>query len=278
MIRYGRIALIAGVAWLLAACGTLDDVTDTVETVDQAVSLLQDIEDNGTQSMIDDGLDALYDQVQGYAAVLRVQQSEQDAGDSGGTPEDEVLITLQVDAARNALIQVTRGDQTDDYFISGFGDSQQDTHGYRVQNGRYACADGGDDLRPFDGGLPGVFAHFAVTDVNVRVLSVTAEDNDDTVAGRDVTHYELESKVPDALALLETIDNDTLQTRVEQAGAFTYAGDLYLDDETGALMEFTHVLDDLDAGRRTEFAFTVTVWDIPEIPTPAESAITEPCN
>jgi len=277
MITYGRIALIAGLVLLLPACGTLDDVTDTVETVDQAVSLLQDIEDNGTQQVIDDGLDALDDQEQGYAITIHVQQGELDAGDSSaGTLTDDVTITVQVDAAGNALVQITRGDQTDHYFIDGFGDSLQAS--YHVQDERYACANDNEDLRPFENGLHSVFDHFDVTAVNVRVLSVAVEAEDDTIADRDVTHYELESKVPDALAILETIDNDNLQASIEQAGTFTFSGDLYLDDDTGALMGVNDVFDDLDTGRHTQFTFKITAWDVPEIPVPADSAIASPCD
>ncbi len=279
MITFRKIVIVAGLLLLiLPACIPTGDVSDTVQTVDKAVSMLQDLEKRSTGQTVTDGLDALNDQ-NGYTATVHLQQGALDAsGAVIGTVERDIVISLTADAATHAVIQVTQDNQTKDYFIDGFG-GPSPARAYRVQDGRYTCASDEADLRQFDGGLAGVFDHYGVTAAGVRVLSVAKKSTGDTsIADRKTTRYDLESLIPDALAILDTVDNEELQQQVKQAGNVDYSGELYLDKDTQALMSFSTTVDDLDAGRRVEFTFTITQWGISDITAPSEDMIVEPCS
>jgi hypothetical protein len=263
-----------------AACGSLRDTAETADTVDQAVNLLHDIDENGTWRQISDGLENLNEQKQSFSVAVQLREGKTNpTGNSEDPLGQAVAITAQVDAGNNALLHVIDADQTRDYLVEGYRDVTDATRIYRVENGRYSCVGGGDDGQWLQNGLAGVFDGYAVTAVGIRLLTVTEEIGDESIASRSATHYRLESRVPDALAILKKIDNAELQQAVDAAGKFQFTGDLYLDKDTGALLRFVSAYDDLDAARRTDFSFEITRWgDIPDIPGPTDAQIAVACN
>lgn len=248
--------LLSGV---LAACS----LQDKVETVDEAVSLLQDIKDRGTWTYISDGLDALDDQEESYAFTVRF---------------NETTLQISVDADAHALIEITENNQKRAYFVDNYRSSAEASTIYQIDAGQYECA-AGDDTRLFLHGPASLFDAYAVTATGVQTLSVAQKDKsgDGTIAGRDVSRYDLESRVPDALKILGRLDNPELQAKVDAAGPFELTGALYLDQDTLALLRFdsTYGVDQ----SQTVFSFEITQWGkVPDIPVPAASDMVTPCQ
>jgi hypothetical protein len=235
--------------FLVAACG------DTAERVDEAVKLLQDIEQNGTWEQISDGLDALEDQ--SYEAAVQLREDDED-----------ITVNLQVDADQNMLAQVTTNGTTQEYFVDG-------SHIYRVEQGHFACV-----TRPEESHLVSartIFENYILAAPGIRLSSMADDTDEETVAGREATRYELVSRMTDALKVLEKFDNDKLRASVEQAGAFELTGDLVLDDETAALLRYNSTYH--NGKLENVLTFEVTSWgDVPDLTGPAESAITSPCE
>lgn len=271
------------ICFLLAAvlaCGLTDDVQDVVDTVDEGVDLLQEIDDSGTWTYLTDGLDALADQA-GYAAVVRLQAGPVDeAGGWAGARDDDVTVSFKVDSDRDVLVMVIKNDRLWEYFIDTSGDSTgETTRVYQIEDGRYACLDSGDDLRLLS--LDSLFEDYAGQAVGAQLLSVAkeVEDEEAAVAGRTATHYTLESRVPEALEMIKKLDNQDLQARLDQAGLFEFSGNLYLDEDTGALLRFDSLYHDITGQRRVDFAFEVTQWGgVTDLPDPAPDAITSACE
>lgn len=277
--------LISGVitallAFTLLSCGSLDGLKDTVNTVDEAVALLQDIDASGTWETIADGLDELRDQKQGYSAVVQLREGAMDASGNLELPlKTDTILEIQADPAGNALLKMAQGAQVVTYFIEGYRSPSNTTRVYEVDNGQYSCVKGGEQDIQLRGGLNGVFERYALLAAGAQLLSVAeAQDEDSRIVERDATHYELESKVPDALKILEKIDNQELRQKIEQAGPFKLSGSLDIDQETGALMHFESVYDNLADQRRSEFSLEITQWgDVPNLPLPTQEQIALAC-
>jgi len=258
-----------------AGCSAIDDVRDVSDTVDGAVELLDAIEQDGAWDTITDGLDNLDAQATGYRATVRVQAGPVNAaGEFSGALAEDVTIDLQADARGAALADLARGDVRRTFYVEP---TRGDPDVYEIIDGQYTCANDGD--APFRDGLGGIFEDYAQAATGAQLLAVANElDEDAAIAGRDATRYELESKVPDALAILERFDNPELQARLDEAGSFALAGDLYLDDETGALLTVTSDYTARTGDERASFRFEITRWgDVPDIAPPAAENIAQPC-
>jgi hypothetical protein len=270
MLTLCRAAL---VALLLAACGPLNDATDSADTVDRAVDLLQAIDDNNAWDAIVDGLEELDLQDESYVAVLRAQGGA--IGDAGALDTD-LTITLQVDAPRRAAIQVQAGDQVRQYYADGFQIAAEIPRLYRVEAERYRCA-ADDELAR--GLLTSAFGPYAADATGPRTLAVTEETEDTEALGRDATEYKVTSQLPAALDILAEFDNADLRQAVDAAGQFALTGTLALDTETQALLRVEIVYDDLATQRRIEFSFALTQWgDAPPIPEPDPAQIESACE
>jgi hypothetical protein len=280
--RLRAILLMAVLVGATLACGLLDDVQDTVETVDEAVTLLQDIKDSGTWTTVSDGLDELDNQGEGYALTIRLRDSDaDDAGETIEPPVKDVTMVIRVDVHDHATIQLIENDQTSMYFVENYRISSEDSPVYQIRDGRYSCVQGGAVERLFRHGPGGAFDEYAITATGVQWLSVAQknDDGDESIAGRDAIRFDLESRVPDAQKILERFDNKELQARVDAAGLFELTGTLYLDQKTLALLRFESLYNDTGHHRRTEFSFEITEWgNMPDILTPAASEIDAPCN
>jgi hypothetical protein len=270
--------LLVGVALVIAAlgCGLVDDVRDVVESVDEAVALLEEIEESGTWEYVGNGLDGLENE--SYVAVTMLQEGSVTAeGGFTGDLSQDVTITLQVDDQGDAVAEVLVDGETREFLVDAAGEDQ--THVYRIAAGRYRCVSNDDEGRLLRDGVSGAFEEYALEAAGVQLLSTAEEVGEETIAGRTVTHYELESKVPEAIEILKKFDNDDLQAKINEAGQFELSGDLYIDKETDALLRFDSVYHNSDTQRRLEFTFEVTQWGgVADIPDPAAELIDEACS
>lgn len=225
---------------------------DTADTVDEAVKLLQDIEQDGTWETISDGLDALEGQNYEVAAHLQA--------------DSQITLMLQVDSDNEMLAQVITDDGTEDYFID-------DSSIYRIDDRNYSCVT--DESHLLKDGARGIFEAYLQAAPGLRLSSIEDEAEEKTVLGRDAARYELVSKLPDALDILEKFDNGDLRARVDEAGTFELTGALVVDDETGALLQFDSTY--RENGREAALTFEVNQWDeVADIAPPAE--INVPCE
>jgi len=276
---FGATALILLLMSALSACSTLEGMKDTADTVDQAVNLLHEIDENGTWQQIADGLENLSAQKQGFAAAVHLHEGKVDrAGNIEDPPDQNVTMIIQVDAENNALLHIVEVGQGRDYLVEGFRATPGSSRIYRVENGQYFCAEAADEGYWLQNGLNGVFERYGITAASVQFLTVTNKTGDETIANRPATRYRLESKIPEALAILKKLDNTELQRRVDAAGKSQITGELYLDKDTQALLRFVSTSDDPDAGQRIEFSFEITQWGgINDIPRPVDSQIAVAC-
>lgn len=275
-----RLTFMAVLTGSLLACGTLSNAQNTVSTVNEAVALLQELDKNGTWERVSKGLDALKDQKQGYTATLSLKEGQvSSAGNFQDPLKINITLDVQMDAAGNARLGVVQNNQSGEYFIEGFRGSPKNMRMYQITNGNYSCMKNGDVYQLLSGGLSGIFQQYAFLAAGSQLLSVAQEKGDAVIAGRDVTHYELESKVPDAVKVLEKIKNQELQQKVSAAGHFTLAGSLDIDQKMDGLLRFQSTYSDLDHQSRSEFVFEITRWgSVPDLPLPTADQIVNACK
>ena len=246
-----------GLLVVLTACG----LEDKVETVDQSVSLLQELDSAGLGIMVGDGVVDLASDSPGYHATLAWEN---------GTGS----VALEVRADAGGSVQFAEADGATYHY-----DTEQG-YLYELDAGQFACVQDGAAYERYHTGLRSAFDAAEVFTTGARLMVVTEEDEDAgdlTHLERDVTRYTLVSRLEDAREILERVANDDLQARVSDAtGDFELAGELLLDDETWALMVYIHriTIDD----QVSEFSFTVTQWDdVDDLPTPTEATVSVPC-
>jgi hypothetical protein len=93
---------------------------------------------------VSDSLDTLAQQSDGYAATMRLQDGPGDAAGTGfsGALGRDVLISMQVDGANNALAQVqTGGGVAQNFYVQAHGADARDGAVYRVTGHLCASAD-----------------------------------------------------------------------------------------------------------------------------------------
>ncbi len=249
---------------MLAGCGTS---SDTVNTVDDAVKLLQDIERRGTWITIEDGLSALDDRGD-YRATLVLQNGDLVPGEQTITEPDHTLtIQVTVDAKNYTRYTFTESGREPQQWI-GIPAANAAPGIYREQDGVFTCAP--DDMRALlREGLPGILDSQAAAVTGIKTLSIIEEDGKITRLDRDAAHFTLETRLDEALAILEQTGNETLRQQIEQVGTFTLTGTLDRDDATGALLHFESVYRDMSRDTWASMIFEVTQWDdVPTISAP----------
>lgn len=245
---------------LLTACG----LQDRVQTVDEAVSLLQDIKNRGTWTTVSDGLEALDDQHNSYRLAVQFNES---------------ALQIDVDSNARALIEIAENGQQRTYFVENYRSSADAPAIYQIDAGRYTCAVDNDTARLFAHGPASLFDAYAITATGMQTLSIVekAKDGDSTITGRDASRYDLVSRVPDALIILSRLNNPELQAEVDAAGQFELTGALYLDKDTAALLRFDSTY--ADSQQRTAFSFELTQWGgVSDVHAPAASEIETACK
>jgi len=278
MMQRCRTALLGALLLLtVPGCAAVDDVRDVAGTVDEAVTVLQDLERNGAWDAISRGLDGLAAHDAGYAAVLTVQAGA--AGPDGafdGDPEQDVTIRWLVDGEGEARAEVSAVGPAETYFVAGDPASPDAAAVYRLDGDEAACATEGEAVPLLRAGLWGLFGGEGPEAAGLQRLAVATDAGEASVAGRAGTEYRLEPRIEQALAVVRAFDDPELAARLEDAGRFELSGSLVLDAETDALLRFDSDYRQVDAGRRVVTAFEVTQWgDVPDVPTPA---IAVPCG
>jgi hypothetical protein len=274
--------LIAIVLLLLTtmACQLSNDVKNAVDTVDQASALLREISDKGTWRYVTKGLDVLKNQTEGYQATVQFQEGPGTPTTGySGTLSRDVMVALQVDGQNDMLTNVTTGGQTQQFFVDGMAaNAATQSNVYLLQNGRYTCVSDAPEAQIIRNGIDGVFAEYGDEAAGLELLSIAEYDDDVDVAGRTTSHYQLESRINEALDLLDKFDSGELRSKVEAAGQFELSGDLYIDQETEALMRLNATYAQVDTQRLVTFGFEITQWGgIPDIPDPTADLIDRPC-
>lgn len=277
-------ALMLGAGALLMAglaCGLVDDIRSVVETVDEAVKLLQELDDQSAWERVSNSLDTLAQQADGYAATLRLQEGPGDAAGTGfsGALSRDVVVTMQVDGANNALAQLQSGGAAQNYYVQARGADARNGDVYRVENGQFVCVSDSPEARLLRDGLSGYFDEFGLEAKGVQMLAVaTKVDDEAVIAGRQADHYRLESRIPQAIEILRKFDNAELKRKLDEAGTFTLSGDLYTDETTGGLLKLESIYHNTDHAQRVVLTFEVTQWGgIAPIAPPAPEAIVQPC-
>ncbi len=271
---------------VLTSCGLYNDAADTADTantIDDAATLLQDLEDRNVWETVSDRLITLSDQM-GYSATITLQRGAIDEVGGWIAPlETDMLLVVEVDEANNARINLTDGDQTRRYIVLGYETGAEHPLVYRVEDGGYVCVTEGNhsDYDLIRGGVYSVFDAYGIDVIGMQTLAVVDRtDNEDAlVAGRKAIEYDLISKVEDAAKIVAELDNGDLQAALNTAGQFELSGDLYLDDETLALLRVTSLYTDLSSQQRYTLGFEVIQWGgIADIMPPAETDIIEKCQ
>jgi len=263
-----KLVWIAALA-LLAGCGPLQEARDAARGVDDAVSLLQALEDRGAWAALRDGATALEDLDHGYAAALQAQNP-------GAAP---LAVEIQADADDEMLLTLTRpgAESAETYYLTAQRDAGMSADVYRLADGRYACANAEADF--LRGGLGATMQHLTVSALGPELLAVRAMEGDEvTQLDRAATRYALEARRADAVRILRELENADLAARVQTAGKYDLSGTITLDDATGALLTADAVTTAPGDGGEARLSFAVTQWDAAEdIPTPDAAAITQPC-
>lgn len=275
-----RIGL-AGVllALLLAACATFDETRETADTVDDAVALMQAVDERGVAGRVSQGVDDLGAAGVGYEAAVVVRQGRLNAAgapDSAATSEQHY--TLRVDAEGDLQATLSGGDTPATYVVPG--DQPSPAPVYRVTGDSYACASDDPAAAGLSAGLAGLIAAHDALAAAPQMLSVIAELEETTVAGREATQHTLVSRVEDALRILDTYGgNEALEQAVAAAETVTFSGEVVFDDGTGALLRLHSTTTRRDQDQWAEFRFELTQWDsVPDVARPDAAQIAVPCG
>src|SRR5690606_18955225 len=172
--------MLVAAALLLAglACGFVDGIRSVVGTVDEAVKLLQELDNQSAWEHVSDGLDTLAQQNEGYAATLRLQDGPGDAAGTGysGALSRDVVVTMQVDGANNALAQIqSDGGAAQNYYVEAQGADARSGAVYRVDGGQFVCVSDSQEARLLRDGLSGYFDEFGLEAKGVQMLAVAQE-------------------------------------------------------------------------------------------------------
>jgi hypothetical protein len=263
----------------LASCGLS---TDSAGTVDDAVTLLQDLNDRNVWETISDRLITLNDQTSYRATITLQSGSITESGEFTTPLETDIALVVEVDDHSNAQISLTENGQTTSYRVLGYtSDETAQTRIYRAGDNGFVCVIDGEPVNLLQGGIQTLFDVYGIETIGMQTLAVVDRtDNEDAmIAGRKAIEYDLVSKLDDALTIAAEFDNANLQEALDEAGQFELKGDLYLDDETLALLRVTNFYTDLAAQQKHNLSFEITQWGgIADIVVPAAANIIEACN
>lgn len=268
-----RFAVLAVLIVLLSGCGLSGD---SVDTVDSAVTLLQDLEDVGVWGVLDDNLDAL-DAYDGYRAAVTQENGTLDTeGNISTAPETITRITIQTDAEGSTQLTIDKGGQTRQImaFPQETGDDDEPAFLIVEETGvGYICADQA-TAALFAQGPQSLFEAAGIKRAAQATLSVIEEDGDITLIDREATHYRFESRLDDALDLLDDTENAALREQVEQTDNITLTGTLDLDSDTLVPLRFESTYSDPSTQEWTVLTFEITQWgDIPAFERPTDDAL-----
>lgn len=252
--------VILSLVLVLAACGT----TEKTSTVDDAVSLLQDVENNSLWTALEDSLDALHEQ-EGYRAYLTIE-----------TDDSAVRLDIQTDAAGAMRFDVQRGATTQHYTLSTVPDSDIPRRVVRLVDGQAHCEASGPDALLLENGVTSALEEAAAALSSEHLLAVidTPDEMEDSrFLGREATWYDVEARFDEALTLASEVSSSDSQAF--QAEDVTMNGFLILDRDTAALLQFSSRVN--RAGKLVHVEFAVTEWGSTPITTVEVPDSLPPC-
>lgn len=263
----------------LAACASFDEARETTDTVDDAVALMQAVDERGAVGRANQGVDDLGAAGVGYEATVVVRQGRLTAD---GAPDDntasEQHYTLRVDAEGDLQAALGEGGTPVTYVVPG--DQPAPAPVYRVTGDSYACASADPAAAGLGDGLAGLIAAQDALAAAPLTLAVIAKPEEATVAGREATRHILASRVEDALRILNTYgSSEMLEQAIAAAETVTLSGEVAFDDGTGALLRLRTITTWRDQDRWAEFRFELTQWgSVPDVPRPDAAQIALPCG
>jgi hypothetical protein len=251
----------------LAACSSLDEARGKADSVDEAVDLLQDLDDSSLWESLDDGLENLNDQAEGYIATI-----------SHVSGQGDVRIVVEVDSDGNASVTVSEADAETHYMLEQRPDDSP-YNIYRREADDYFCETAGPAHRWFQQGIESLLIDMGLVDLGIQGLVVLEKDDVEVeIAGRDAIRYQLESRVPEALLILNDLEDTDNIIQPPLPENLTLSGQLYLDKNTLALvqLDMDYRLQPGDAP--SEISFAVTQWGNSElVPIPLPGDLALPC-
>lgn len=270
------LAVVAALAILLSACGV---DSDSVTTVDSAVTLLQDLDNSGVWTKLSDGFDVL-DDYDGYLALATLHTGLLDAEGNITTEPDQIItIAIHVDADGAAQYTITQAEQAQQVITlptNSASDASDTSTPFLIvekTDDGYICADQATTAL-FAVGPQSMFEAYGVKRASLATLSVANEDGESILIERETTHYQIESRLADALDILDDTGNDTLREQVQQADGYSLTGTFDLDNDSGALLYFEGTHSDSTAQNWGTLVFEVTQWgDVPTLEFPSDDLL-----
>ncbi len=271
----GLIAVLA-----LTACST----SEKSETTNDAVNLLQEVEDNNLRSSLQDALEAL-DSQEGYLARFTLDAR------GPGNQSTSLLLTLQVDSAGTMQVDLQRALTTRRYVVIPGTDEnasrtivRTDTPSACIASETSRDGNVAADAWLLNDGMDSIFAEAASMLKSEQILAVikTPDDSDDTpLLERKTRRYTVEAKLDQALLIAREAANSSQsdQPDIPDTVNYSFSGALVLDDATAALLQFDAQLDEPDAGQTAQVSFAVTQWgNVDPIIPPADLESLDHCN
>lgn len=244
--------LIAGlsVALVLAAC----DTTDKTASVDDAVRLLQDLEDNDLRQAVLDGADALSEHASYQAQLIFVPQ---------GSPS-QVELNFRMDAAEAMNVEVRQDTGTTTYYLPAPNASTAtDRPVIRLDNGGIACLATGPEARWLHDGLHSALDEAISPIASAPLLAVidTPQDNHSlTLLERQARRYDIEASVDEALAIARESSGVAAQQVSIPVEDIALDGSLVRDEDTAALLQLSVAARYPGVDEPIRIEFIVTEW------------------
>lgn len=260
------------------ACDLLTDIQDTVQSLNEAVELLQEISESGTWEILGDGTEALQN-ADGYRGIITLTEGTTNAtGNQITDVTDNVIWNIRTDASGNSEVQVDSNGEIRNFVIF-------DEKTYRVEeDGTYTCLNQQGDANEADVTIAAidlneVFIEYSALSVGVQIMSVAEEQGTESLNDFTTTRYTLVSKLEEALEILGNFPSDELQQDVDSVPEFYIDGEMFIDNDTGALVRFIANYANLEEMQGNSFEFDLLALGNQEpVPAPDEALITTPCE
>lgn len=246
-----------------AACSTISTTRDQVDAVNQAVAVIQAVDDRSAWERIAAAADDLSAVRAGYLATASLRASD-------------TLLTWQwqVDSDGDQQLDIITDSALRSYLLPGQSDAA-----FQVVAESQLCAVDAVIASSLRAGVKGLLelADFQAT--SEQVLAVLEKPQDVVIAGRSATRYTLTPRLPDAVEVLDAYDDPRALDVRAVAQTKHFSGHAALEDDTGALLELSLIIEYSTQQTQTELHFELTQWGgVTDIPHPAETVTIAPCG
>ena len=258
-----RAFLLALLVLTSAACSTISATRDRVDTVNQAVDVIQAVDDRSAWEQIAAAADDLAATRAGYLATASLRASD-------------TLLTWQwqVDTDGDQRLDITRAGALRSYLLPAASDAA-----YQVVAESQLCAADAVTASSLRAGVKELLELADFQAASGQVLAVWEKPQDAVIAGRAATRYALTPRLLDAVGVLDAYDDPHAPEVRAVAQTKHFSGYAALDDDTGALLELSLTIEDSTQQTQTELHFELTQWGgVTDIPRPAETVTIAPCD